>query len=490
MIDIMSLRGYFIWLAWIIICMSCVCCAPKDLREAQQVVAQADSMRAYGRVYEDSIHLAWAYTTLGRWKIICADEYVHACYHYGRLLREKDNPALAMQVFINATHSRSHDYHILGRVYSNMGSICHLASEYSLSYDMYERSAELCLLNRDTLLYCYNLNNMAFEKAMLTDKESAFSLIYTIEDMTDDYQVLSKTDETKAELYLKCKQFDTSLYYSQKIYFLEKNTADALLVAQSFYYLGEKDSATFYANIVLSNTQELYEINNALYILTANDDTKDKESIRKVAAERSDVQKLIEKQKSKLSQAVQLLEQDLTRKPDLWWLYSLLITLFFVGMGIVIYVFCKQKKQELLSQQIEELQQATCVIQEKQDILNEHYTKSHKQMVEEINHRCAILQDVDKMKKILAWKDYSKMSILVDKQFYLFTSKLQSKYPLNETEIRLCVLVLLDCGYEQIAELLFRSITSIGTLKLRVAKKLGTTSKQLRQYLIDNVCLK
>ena len=48
----------------------------------------------------------------------------------------------------------------------------------------------------------------------------------------------------------------------------------------------------------------------------------DMDAIRETAADRSDTQKLIEKRKSKLSQSILLLEQDLARKPDLKWLYT------------------------------------------------------------------------------------------------------------------------------------------------------------------------
>ena len=101
-----------------------------------------------------------------------------------------------------------------------------------------------------------------------------------------------------------------------------------------------------------------------------------------------------------------------------------------------------------------------------------------------------MLQGNEKIKNTLAWKNYDKMCTIVDKKFYLLASKLRSKQCLNETEVRLCILTLLNCGYDQMAELLYHSTTSIGTLKMRVAKKLGTTSKQLRQYLIENECIR
>ena len=142
-----------------------------SLNEARDVVAQADSLWHEGKIYGadegDSAPLAQAYERLKGLSAFSRQksEYAHACYHYGRLLRAKDDPVAALQAFLDATHSHTKDYHILGRVYSNIGDICHLAGEFQLSYDMFERSAEMFLRNSDTLLYYYLLNDMAFELA-------------------------------------------------------------------------------------------------------------------------------------------------------------------------------------------------------------------------------------------------------------------------------------------------------------------------------------
>ena len=134
-------------------------CSSRAIHESEAVVAQADSLWQAGLMYGidagDSLSLAQAYETLGAWQWFHADEYAHSCYHYGKLLRAKDHPAEAMQAFINATHSRTRDYHILGRVYSNMGSISHLAGEFQLSYDMYEKSADMFIRNCDSTAYFY-----------------------------------------------------------------------------------------------------------------------------------------------------------------------------------------------------------------------------------------------------------------------------------------------------------------------------------------------
>ena len=105
-------------------------CSSRTFDEAQAVVAQADSLWHIGQIYGidegDNATLAQAYETLKKQSaasrqlsevfpfVPCTSSlctYAHACYHYGRLLRQKDDPVSAMQVFIDATHSRTRDYY-------------------------------------------------------------------------------------------------------------------------------------------------------------------------------------------------------------------------------------------------------------------------------------------------------------------------------------------------------------------------------------------
>ena len=461
--------GRFHILLLMLLC-SLSACTPHAVREAKQTVQQSDSLWRAGQPYADSAQLAQAYETLGQWALFCPDDYAHACYHYGKLLRERENPVEAMQCFINATHSHTRDYHILGRVYSNMGSICHLAGNFPLAYEMYEQSAMMYLCVKDTLLYYYDLNNMAYEVAMQADKDASFSLLEQIEKGCSDDNVLLKTCETKAELYLRCKQYDSALHYAKEIVPIQENSALALIAAQSYSYLGNKDSATLYANIVLSLTNELYEQNNALYILTNDDNSKDIQSIRESAADRADTQKLIEIKKTKLSQAVQLIEQDLQRRFNFSWMYYIIVTLSVVGIVIWICIRYKRKHHQLLSQQISDLES-----RKKQNL---------SQMRAQIEEKCLLFTNSTSLKTELNWNEYDTMCRCIDKHFYLTAKKLQIKNVLNEQEIRLCILTLLNFNRNQIADVLHYAPNGVGKLKYRVAQKLGIEGKNLRKYLI------
>ena len=459
-----------------IVCMmlslGCISCSPRALREARCVVDDADSIWAEGKTYNDSIQLANAFNVLGGWRWIYPDEYVHACYHYGKLLREKDDPAYAMQVFIQATHARTRDLHILGRVYNNMGDIAHRAVEFPHAYSLFKHSANCFWRNGDTLNYYYTLNDMAFELAELGEKDSCYAILNMINKtlIPENNMLIALCYYTQAKACLQHQQYDSVLHYahlSKQFYPLLSTT---LQLAQGYSYLNIKDSAVYYASIVLHETSELFNINSALYILTQDDDSKDRANVRQIAADRSDVQKLIEIQRGKLSQAVQLLEQDLNRKPNLMWLYASVVTLIVLSISIEIYRQHQKRTHSLLSQKVEDLTNA--------------YSDLQSNKRSQIEQNCEIILASPTWRKDISWKEYEHLCESIDSLFYFLATKLKEKHILNEQEIRLCILVLLSIGRNQIAEILPYAPNGVGKLKYRVAQKLGTEGKNLRKYLI------
>ena len=448
-------------------------CSSYTLREAKQTVQQSDSLWHAGQPYADSAQLAQAYETLGRWALFCPDEYAHACYHYGKLLRANENPVEAMQCFINATHSRTRDYHILGRVYSNMGSICHLVSDFPLAYEMYEQSGEMYLHYRDTLSYYHCLNNMAFEKALLGELESCLLLLDYIPYSYVDNDLTHSCLLTKAQAFLTNLQNDSAIYYAKQVINSQDIESSAtMIIAQAFDNIEQNDSALVYAYKVLSDTVSSYQDKfNALYIVSKKDSSLTTNEISEIDSQREDIRYYeYEPEKEKNSHALLLLRQDLQRKPDYRWLYAIIGTIAIIGIGIFFYVRRKQKRHQLLSQQIEDL---------------EHQNKDTlSQRQEQIEATCALLASSPNLAETLSWKDFDRLCLLIDKQLNMFATKLRQKQILNETEMRLCILVLLNLSRNDIATTLPYALNSIGKLKDQTSKKLGTTGKNLHDFLL------
>lgn len=472
-------------------------CSFRTLHETLHVVGEADSLWQQGQMYDDSTQLARTYSALHAWRAFYADEYAHACYHYGKLLRAKENPVEAMQVFIAATHSRTHDYHILGRVYSNMGSICHLADEFQLSYDMYEKSAKCFLADNDSLSYYFLLNDMAFELAEQGKKDSCYSLISKVKIHEAGDSILTAYNYvSQARACLKVKQYDSVIYYahlSQK--YLFPLSSSALLLAQGYSYIGRKDSATHYANIVIKSTHSLYEINNALYILTNDDNSKNNSAIRETAASRSDAQKLLEIYQGKLSQAVQLLDQDLHRKPDYRWLYTIIGVILFAGSCAILYYLWHKRKVhsrlihdiDIKQEQKTQLESSIVAMHSEISQLSEQQQKTHQQLLSNIETTCSTLRNSKDILSELNWKDYLQMCKIVNHHFNKLATTLQ-KMNLSEQEVRLCILVVIG-GFldKQMADILYYSHKSIRSTKRHIALKLGTTSANMRAFLMEKI---
>ena len=483
-----------VYICLLLVICSLTACSP-SLREAQDVVAQADSLWHAGQMYGvdagDSATLVQAYETLDNillspFTFNLSSSYAHACYHYGKLLRAKGNPEEAMQAFINATHSRTHDYHILGRVYNNMGDICHMAEEYALSCDMFEKSSKMYWRNGDTLLYYYCLNDMAFELAEQKEKEVTLKLLEKIRQHCIEKNVIEKTHITATEAYLRCRQYDSVIIEAKQII---DNTNSPLIaymqMAQAYSYLGVKDSAVFYAQKVMLKTKDLGELNNALYILTHDDDSKDRQGVRMISADRSDIQKLLEIRQGKLSQATQLLEQDINRKPNWTWLYAIIVTIAFIGIGITIYTYRKRRQHQLLSQKVNEMQSKSDAIKlQHEQMVHEHADYKNK-LLEHLEYNCSVFSQSDKFPNNLNWKDFDAMCIVIDNNYNMLATKLRHKYILSEKEIRLCILVLMNISRPRMAEILPYAASGIGKFKDQTAKKIGTSGKKMHAYLLE-----
>lgn len=463
------------------------------LNQSQHVLYTADSLQAQGITYTDSTNIAHTVATLSKFRYFVPNDYAKANYYYGRLLREQGNPTQAMQCFINALHYNTKNKDLQGRVYTNIAIMCRLEGNHQLAYQMFEKSSEQFKQINDSIAYFYAVNSMAFELAEQSQIDECLSLLSYINQNCYNNDVLLKTLETKAEAYFMVQKYDSAICY---VDILHNNGIDEptgyLIKAQSYSYLNQKDSAVYYAFIVAKQSNSLFDLNNSLYII-ANDNTEtDINFIQQTHASRSDVQKQIEQRRSELSHAVELLEQELNKKNyHIGIILTIAILLIIISICVYIRIHSRQKqlRQEqaelkALNKQIvssnEKLLQQQAKIQLQQ---NEH----QQSQLLKIERLCEAVRNSNDIKKELHWADYDKMCTIMNTNFNFIANKLKATNTLNETEIKLCILVLINLRYNQIAEILPYALNSIGKLKDTTAKHLGTTGKLLRNRLLDMV---
>ena len=513
--------------------MCCLCSSCREVHEAQHTVAVADSLRVKeGVTCDDSLALANAYTTLGHWRLIYPDDYARSCYYYGRMLRNRNDQVSAMRAFISGTHApyvhrftplpHFTDYHILGRIYSNMGAMCHLADEFELSYDMYKQSSEQFYKVFDSTSYFYTLNAMALELAVQKQHDETLNLLAMIEAECTDSNVLTKLWETKAIMYEKACMYDSALYAAKELKARGYSASIGdVIEAQAFWNLQQYDSALYYAQRVMRHP---YVTNkdkfNMLYILTYNDSTIDNDEVKKRAEERADIDKeILDPLHEQLTQAIDMLWSDLDKKPHYLNIALLLFSLALVGCTTWSAAFRIKRRHKRSMDAIvtkhQEIQQDISVqrqtlyaetererqkqsdihrqceeLAEQSRMIRAEHSAYYNQLRQEIENNCILLRNIQNLEKELSWRENDALCIIADKNLNLLASKLRALNVLTEREIHLCILVTIG-GFtdKQLANLLFYSDNSIRSIKMKTATKLGTTSTHLREILIEKaVC--
>ena len=474
--------------------------SPFTFHEARQTLAAADSVRVNeGRLYDDSLALAEAYVTTGKWRYIYPNDYARACYYYGYLLRQRGNQVAAMQAFIAGTHAPYiqrvvplpwfNDYHILGRIYTNMGVMCHLADDFELGYAMYEHSAIVFQKSSDTTAYYYALNAMALELAEQKLPDETFALLNSIKLECADTGVLTKLWETKAILYYNLGQYDSTIYSSQELYSRGYQAATGYVKeAQAYWHLERYDSALYYAKLVVdhpyASAQDKYHV---LYIRISHDSINSTQEVQALSAERADLKnQLIEPLLRQLSVAVELLQQDInSKRPFL----NIFLFVFVIGIiGAITWLTRARTKRYTLHEQKkhQQLVRENAVIHQRNESIKQQYMIHRENLLKEIEHNSEVLRNAPDWKDKLHWKDYKDFCETADRYFHLLPSKLKAMYNLDEKEIRLCILVLLGSfGNKQLAKNLNYSESGIGTFKYRVSQKFNIQSKNLRDFLLE-----
>lgn len=386
-------------------------------------------------------------------------------YQNGKALREEGKQVEAMQAFIEAAHSETEDEALLGRVYSNMANMCRQANDHKTAYEVYEMSAAHFKKTDDSLAYAYALNNMAWEQAVMGEKEKALRLVdsaLSLQLSAVSRQTLqAKVMETKAAACLFKQEYDSVLYYTKDA----ENDYLLMLRAQAYSYLQIDDSAMVYAQQLLPRMTKLFYLDDLYYILTHNDTSADAEAIRQWSSERADVQNAIKERHGELTKAVQLLKQDLAKKEQVTSRKALL--LWAIGIGLLVWgavVIYKQRKLRREKSDFEETRR------------------------KELTQNIRQLQEAKDIRQELAWDDFAALCQQIDKRFHGLAGILKAQ-DLNEQDIRICVLVLIGLSHKEIAEMLNCSPKSIGKLKDLTAKKLGVSGGQLQEKLQNTAIL-
>ena len=378
----------------------------------------------------------------------CSSPTAESYYRQGRELREADEPVAAMNAFIAATRVQSREYNFKARSWSNMATMCRIGERHDLAYALYEKSLEQFALAKDTVAQAYALNNMAWEQAVQGNKDAATSLMDAALRLCADTAVQHKVLESRAASCLYAEEYDSVLFYTRQtapsVYF-------DMLQAQAYTFLGNNDSALFYAKRVVTQTDNPRYLDDVYYILTYCDSTALADEVRALAATRADIQLDLERNRGAWIEAMLLAEgaltpQELPLKPEI--LVILLCVVLPLIVLLVVFLILRRRHSDSLEQQ------------------------------------CRTLRRSKNLREELQWNNYPQFCDVCNERLSHIVTKLEQR-GLSEREIRICVLVLIGLSYAQMAEVLIRAESGIGKDKYLVAKRLGVSIKDLQATLIQ-----
>lgn len=354
-----------------------------------------------------------------------------------------------------------------------MGIICYDASENkNLAYRMFIKAHDNFKQTSDTTAYYNSICNLALGNAQQSKKSETLKYTRYIQSTCRDSGIIALSFLANSIMYRNAKQYDSAIWCAENYLQKYSNEPQGIIIkAQSFSYLGQKDSAIHYAISVTNYTDKIEHLKNAYYILQHdNSDNISKDSVNIIAANRTDIQNELDIKHRQMARAVQLLEQDMNRKPDYKGLILLLLILTVTIVAAIVFVVLKHRQRKA--------QEKTMLLQSRSD-------KYKSKIIQQLEDNCRMLKQND-LDVSLCWNEYKKMCGIANDKLFHIVDKLKMKSRLSEKEMRLCVLVLIDgLSGKQIADLLFLAETSIRSFKTKTAKKLGTDSKNMRQLLIN-----
>ena len=463
----------------ILLSLALLGCTP---HRALRTLAVADSLRAEGQSYGDSMALAQAVSDLRTCRLVYPNDYARTCYHYARLLTDRQEERAAMQHFLRITRLRNIDPVLRGRAYSNMARIAGQQHDERLAISLYEQSARSFLNGRDTLLYAYSLTNIAWQLGYLQRRTEALHYVDSALSLVTDDGLIQKAAETRAAICYYAQDYDAALSYMALPAFPD-NAYTCLLKAQTCYASGRNDSATLFAKQVPERTQNPYYLIDAYYILLHDSASATPQELACWNAARTQMLLLCNRTDIEHTQA---LDFYLGNRKKARWLLCGAIVLTVIALSLFftfLYYRRKGHRVGMLGKLLHSMQAERIHIEKQIERARQDYRTECEKRLEET---CRTLRKTDNFRQDMAWSNYEQMCLRADNRLDHVITCLRP-FRLSQKETRLCVLVLIGFSNRQIADLLPYAESGIGKFKYMVARKLGTPTNELRMFLLNIV---
>jgi tetratricopeptide (TPR) repeat protein len=381
--------------------------------------------------------------------------------------------------YIEADRLQIDDPIYRGRVNSNMAYICAQNNNDSLALIFYERASNDFKENGNEWRYSQTLLDRSESNILLHNYLVADSLLQIAQSYQFDSAYQARYYETCGLYFYEQQQYDSALVYFHKglNYWQseEEKCFSYLKIMQSYWGNISIDSTMHYAHklILISNNPNY--ISNAYYCLMQVAKNKnDVELLSQYSHARTDAQKLLRDNTNQYAAAIPKLIEYLQNPHPLRWVWIMLVTILLVCIILFVGAVVYRQRNRIAYEQIDKL--STYVENQEALLSQELYYRQFGEKLSNIVDRYHAPHK--------RWKEYKTLKRDLSPWLHTWMCKLDT-LPLSEREKIFCTISLVYSHMTdiEIAEYLCYDKHGIRVFKQRIAKKIGTTSADLLDFL-------
>ena len=488
MLTLIRLRHIGKMLLVAVLVISCTSCA--RWREAKGVIAEADSLLVKGVIIKDTAALSGGICTLENLmgRVFAKEELTKMYYLMGRNLDDYyHNFSDAADFYIKADRMKTKDWVLRGRINSCMGFICKQDSSFAEALEFYERACDAHQKSDNIWYYTHNLLNVAEQYVNLGKYNKADSVLLLASNYDVDSAYYARVVDVYALALYNQQLYDSALVLLLGIKDYPRNIETRCysyqMIMRLYNKLNNSTNSIYYAKYIITHSNNPSFLSNAYYhLVNYAKDNNDMDDIFMYSHLREDEDRKLQHVSEAYAQATLKLK-DYLRNPCpflyLWITGGFVILLG--GAGIWIY---RRKSEQVIAEkhQMEaELRNWKESIQQKLDRDKEDIMNEKRMIIRNI-----IMEYADEFaigKPI--WDNDTKLFRLADSCFGFIIYRLKHTYHLRNSELKICLMVLLDFPNKEIARIVSYKEDSYPTIKRRLATKLGASSTEMRNFLLD-----
>lgn len=450
--------------------------------EAERVIAMADSIDQTEHViYSDTAVLGKTIRTLDNpfGRLFMSNTLGKAYYYMGRNFSLSNQIVEAAGCYIEADRLQIDDPIYRGRVNSNMAYICAQNNNDSLALIFYERASNDFKESGNEWRYSQTLLDRSESNILLHNYLVTDSLLQIAQSYQFDSAYQARYYETCGLYFYEQQQYDSALVYFHKglNYWQseEEKCFSYLKIMQSYWGNISIDSTMHYAHklILISNNPNY--ISNAYYCLMQVAKNKnDVELLSQYSHARTDAQKLLRDNTNQYAAAIPKLIEYLQNPHPLRWVWIMLATILLVCIILFVDAVVYRHRNHIASEQIDKL--STYVENQEALLSQELYYRQFGEKLSNIVDRYHAPHK--------RWKEYKTLKRDLSPWLHTWMCMLDT-LPLSEREKIFCTISLVYSHMTdiEIAEYLCYDKHGIRVFKQRIAKKIGTTSADLLDFL-------